>query len=84
MRDDSALPMLLTGRVHFDSFHVSPIRENWNLVGDSYQPEPMLTFGDGWWIVGVDIFPGVYRTSDEVQYALSPLRSRAIRRERLI
>jgi|TARA_B110000495_G_C22892742_1_gene520741 hypothetical protein len=26
------------------------------------------SFDDGWWIVGVDIQPGVYRTSDDVSY----------------
>ena len=40
----------------------------WVLLDDSYQPEIRSSFGDGWWIVGVDIAPGVYRTSDEVSY----------------
>ena len=40
----------------------------WSLVGDSYDPELKTTFGDGWWIVGVDILPGIYRTPDEVRY----------------
>ena len=40
----------------------------WRLVDDSYNPEPKATFGDGWWIVGVDILPGIYRTPDDVTY----------------
>ena len=40
----------------------------WALLDDSYQPEIRSSFGDGWWIVGVDIEPGIYRTSDEVSY----------------
>jgi hypothetical protein len=40
----------------------------WSLIDDSYQPELRTSFGDGWWIVGVDIQPGVYRTPDDVSY----------------
>lgn len=40
----------------------------WYLLDDSYQPEVKTTFSDGWWIVGVDIEPGNYRTQDDVQY----------------
>ena len=40
----------------------------WSLIDDSYNPEPRTVFGDGWWIVGVDILPGVYRTPDDVTY----------------
>jgi len=40
----------------------------WSLIDDSYQPELRTSFDDGWWIVGVDIQPGVYRTSDDVSY----------------
>ena len=40
----------------------------WRLVDESYQPEPRTTFGDGFWIVGVDILPGEYRTDDDVRY----------------
>ncbi len=40
----------------------------WALLDDSYQPEVRSSFGDGWWIVGLDIEPGTYRTSDDVSY----------------
>lgn len=40
----------------------------WQLVDESYAPLPMSTFGDGWWIVGIDILPGIYRTQDDVRY----------------
>ena len=40
----------------------------WALLDDSYQPEIRSSFGDGWWIVDVDIEPGIYRTSDDVSY----------------
>ncbi len=38
----------------------------WYAVDDSYQPELADSFGDGYWIVGVDIAPGTYRTDDDV------------------
>ena len=41
---------------------------SWTLVDDSYQSELRTSFSDGWWIVGVDIEPGIYRTSDDVDY----------------
>jgi len=40
----------------------------WYLVDDSYAPEIRISFGDGAWIVGVDILPGLYRTEDDVDY----------------
>lgn len=40
----------------------------WYAVDDSYQPELTDTFGDGYWIVGVDIAPGTYRTDDDVMF----------------
>lgn len=40
----------------------------WTLVDNTYAPSPRTTFADGWWIVGVDILPGVYRTPDDVRY----------------
>lgn len=40
----------------------------WQLIDESYAPTPRSSFGDGWWIVGVDILPGVYRTPDDVGY----------------
>ncbi len=40
----------------------------WTLVDDSYQPDPGTSFGRGWWLVGVDITPGLYRTEEYVRY----------------
>jgi hypothetical protein len=40
----------------------------WLRIDDSYNPEIKTSFDDGWWIVGVDIEPGLYRTTDEVGY----------------
>jgi hypothetical protein len=40
----------------------------WYLLDGSYQPELKTSFGDGWWIAGVDITPGTYRTQDDVSY----------------
>jgi hypothetical protein len=40
----------------------------WHLLDDSFRPEPKATFGDGWWIVGKDVLPGIYRTRDDVRY----------------
>ncbi|MDY6826232.1 MAG: hypothetical protein SVV67_03510 [Bacillota bacterium] len=40
----------------------------WYRLDDSYQPELKTTFGDGCWIVGVDIEAGTYRTDDEIDY----------------
>ena len=37
-------------------------------VRSALNPEPLAVFGDGWWIVGVDILPGIYRTSDDVTF----------------
>jgi len=40
----------------------------WSIVDDSYRPELRTIFGDGFWIVGVDIMPGLYQTTDDVSY----------------
>ena len=39
----------------------------WYLIDDSYIPEPLTEFGDGYYIVGKDIEPGTYR-SDGAEY----------------
>lgn len=41
---------------------------HWNIVDDSYQPEPVVSFGAGWWLVGRDIVPGIYRKEGGVNY----------------
>ena len=38
------------------------------MIDDMYQPEPTTSFGGGWWLVGTDIVPGLYRTEDTVNY----------------
>jgi len=38
----------------------------WVLIDDSYQPEIRTTFGDGVWLVGIDIEPGTYQTNDDL------------------
>jgi len=40
----------------------------WTMIDDTYQPEPTTSFGGGWWLVGTDIIPGLYRTEDTVNY----------------
>jgi hypothetical protein len=40
----------------------------WTMIDDTYQPEPTSSFGGGWWLVGSDIIPGLYRTEDTVNY----------------
>ena len=40
----------------------------WTPVDGTYQPQLKNTFGDGVWIVGRDIEPGVYRTQDDITY----------------
>ena len=40
----------------------------WTIIDDAYQPEPATSFGGGWWLVGTDIIPGLYRTEDTVNY----------------
>jgi len=40
----------------------------WYLIDESYHPELKTSFGDGLWIVGVEITPGTYRTQDDVTY----------------
>jgi len=40
----------------------------WTKIDDSYQPEPTTFFSGGWWLVGTDIIPGLYRIEDKVNY----------------
>jgi hypothetical protein len=40
----------------------------WSIVDESYKPQVRTTIGDGYWIVNLDILPGIYRTEDDVQY----------------
>ena len=40
----------------------------WTLVDGSYQPDIKTSFGPGWWFVGIDITPGLYRTEAYVRY----------------
>ena len=40
----------------------------WTLVDESYQPDIAISFGPGWWLVGLDIEPGLYRTEGDVSY----------------
>lgn len=41
---------------------------SWVRIDSSYNPGLKTSFGDGWWVVGADIAPGVYRTQDNVDY----------------
>jgi len=41
---------------------------HWRLIDESYQPEVRTTFTEGTWIVGLEIEPGTYHTSDQVYY----------------
>lgn len=40
----------------------------WSLLDELYSPQVRSTIGDGYWIVNLDIMPGIYRTEDDVQY----------------
>jgi hypothetical protein len=40
----------------------------WTMIDNSYQPIPTTSFGAGWWLVGIDIHPGIYRTEKRVNY----------------
>ena len=40
----------------------------WTIIDGTYNPEPIASFGGGWWLVGTDIIPGLYRTEDAVNY----------------
>lgn len=51
-----------------DIAFLSKGKGTWYHIDASYHPQPMTTFGDGWWIVGIDILPGIYRTPDDVDY----------------
>ena len=39
----------------------------WTLVDESYQPDIAISFGPGWWLVGLDIEPGLYRTEGQIE-----------------
>ena len=40
----------------------------WILIDKTYQPEIKTTFGDGVWLVGIDIEPGTYQTKDDLLF----------------
>lgn len=40
----------------------------WVLIDDTYDPEILTEFGDGMYIVGKDISPGTYKSSENITY----------------